>query len=73
MGSHLVQRTANAHRPTVEHMGVEHRRFDIAMAQQLQDGSNVITAFEQVGGECMADSSSIDEISQGFVKQAKIR
>ncbi len=55
MGSHLVQRTANARRPTVEHMGIEHRRFDIAMAQQLLDGSNVIAAFEQVGGERMAE------------------
>ncbi len=57
----------------VEHMGVEHRGFDIAMVQQLLDGSNVRATFEQLCGEGMADSSSIDEISQGVVEQAKIR
>jgi hypothetical protein len=29
-------------------MRIDHRRFDIAMPQQLLDGSNVRAAFEQV-------------------------
>ena len=55
MGSHLVQRTVNTPRPSVEHLGVDHRRFDIAMAQQLLDGSNIIAAFEHVGRKRMPE------------------
>ena len=51
MGSHPVQRTADTHRATVEHMGIHHRRFDVAMAQQFLNSTNLIPAFEQVGGE----------------------
>jgi hypothetical protein len=55
MGSHPVKRTADTRRPTVEHMDIDHGRFDLAMSQQLLDGSNaclcvarrqVRTAFE---------------------------
>ena len=52
--------------PTVEDMGIDHRRLDVAMTQQLLDGSNVRADFEYVSGEGMADSLSIDEISQHF-------
>lgn len=36
-------------------MGIDHRGFDVAMAQQLLDGSNVRAAFEQVRGKRMAE------------------
>jgi hypothetical protein len=36
-------------------MGIDHRRLDVAMAQKLLDGSNVIGAFEQGSGEGMAE------------------
>ena len=49
MGSHPVQRTADTRRPTVEHMGIDHCRFDVAMPQQFLNSSNLIPAFEQVG------------------------
>ncbi len=55
MGSHPVQRTANTPRPSVEHMGGAHRRFDVAMAQQFLNGSNIIAAFEQMRGKGMAE------------------
>ena len=51
IGSHPVQRTAVTRRSTVEHMGLDHGRFDIAMAQQFLNSSNLIPAFEQVGSE----------------------
>lgn len=35
----------------MQHMGVDHRRFDVAMAQQLLNCANVGAAFEQVHGE----------------------
>jgi len=51
INSHPVQRTADARRPTVEHMGIDHGHFDIAMTQRLLDSSNLIPTFEQVGNE----------------------
>ena len=36
-------------------MRVDHRRFDIAMPQQLLDGSNVRATFEQVRGKRMVE------------------
>lgn len=35
----------------MQHMGVDHGRLDVAMAQQLLEGANVGAAFEQVRGE----------------------
>ncbi len=55
MGLHPVHRTANTRRPTVEHMRIDHCRFDVAMAPQLLDGSNGIASFEKVGSEWMAE------------------
>jgi hypothetical protein len=40
MGSHPDKRTADTRRPAVEHMGIDNGRFDLAMSQQLLDGSN---------------------------------
>lgn len=34
---------------------MDHRRFDIAMSQQLLNGPNVRAAFEQVRGKRMAE------------------
>ncbi len=34
---------------------IDHRRFDIALPQQLLDGSNVRAAFKEVRGTRMAD------------------
>jgi hypothetical protein len=59
-------------------MSVDHHRFDIAMPQQLLDGSNVRAAFEQVRGKRMAERmarGSFREtghhhgISDGFLHQ----
>ena len=53
MGSHFVQWTANTRWATIEHMRIAHRRFDIAVAQKLLDGSNVRPVFEQMRGKRM--------------------
>jgi hypothetical protein len=37
IASKPVNRTANAHRSTVEDMGIDHRRFDATMAQEFPD------------------------------------
>ena len=50
MESHPIQRTANASPAhAVEDMRIDHCRFDIAMPQQLLDGSNVRAAFGRCG------------------------
>ena len=55
MGSHPVLRTADTRRPTVKHMGIEHRCFPVAMAQQFLNCSNIRAAFKQVCGKGMPE------------------
>jgi hypothetical protein len=37
-----------------QHMGVDHRRADIGMAEQFLHGADVVARLQQVGGEGMA-------------------
>jgi len=62
-------------------MRVDHRRLNIAMPQQLLDGSNVRAAFEQVRGKQMAERMARGPfretghhhgISDGFLHQGFI-
>jgi hypothetical protein len=46
-----VHWAANASRTTVEDMSLDHCRLDIAVAQKLLDCPDVISGFEQEGGE----------------------
>jgi hypothetical protein len=78
MTSKSINGAANASRSTVEDMGIDHRRFDIIMAQEFLDRSDIVTAFEQVSGKGMPErmaSSSLrqsrlrDRISHGFLNQ----
>jgi hypothetical protein len=55
MASKSVDRAANSGRSPIEDMGVDHRRLDVAVAQEFLYGSNVIAAFEQVSGEGMPE------------------
>ena len=50
MGSHPVQWTTNDSWPSVEHVRVDHRRFHVAMAQQLLDRFECQSRFKQVCG-----------------------
>ena len=54
MESHPIQRTANASPAhAVEDMSIDHCRFDLAIPQQLLEGSNVRAVFEQMwANEC---------------------
>ena len=40
--------------PTIEHMGTNHGRRNIGMAEQLLDRANVLAPFQQVSGEAVA-------------------
>ena len=46
-----VDRAAHSGWSTVQDVGVDHRRTDIAMAEQVLDGPDVVTILEQVRGE----------------------
>ena len=46
-----IQGTANAETGFVEDVGVNRRRGDIFVSEKFLDGADVVTIFEQVGGE----------------------
>ena len=48
---HAVGGAAHGGRATVDDVGVDHRRGNIAVAQKLLNGADVVPVFEQVGRE----------------------
>jgi hypothetical protein len=50
----LVQRAGHAAAALVQNVGVDHGRADVGVAEQLLHGADVVAAFQQVGGEGMA-------------------
>lgn len=60
-------------------MSINHRRLDVAMAQEFLDRSDIITTFEQVSGEGVPErvaggplrqSSLCDRVLHGFFESA---
>ena len=62
MASKSVERAANSGRSTVEHVGMDHRRLHVVMAQKFLYGSNVIATFERVSGEGMLERMGAREV-----------
>ena len=50
---HPVGRAAHGGRAPVEDVGVDHRRRDVAVAEEFLHGADVVAVFEQVGRERM--------------------
>jgi hypothetical protein len=50
-GSLQIQGRAHGQAAALEHVGVDHGRLDVFVAQQFLDGADVVAVFEQVGGE----------------------
>jgi len=48
-----IERTAYAERSSVEHVDVDHRRIQAAVAQQLLDRPHIDAALQQVSGEAV--------------------
>jgi len=46
--------TLDATTTSIEHVGVDHRRADVAMSQQFLNRADVIPIFEQMGREGVA-------------------
>lgn len=51
-----VNRTAITRRPTVENMGIDHRRLDVTVVQEFLHCSNIVATLEQVSREGMPES-----------------
>ena len=49
-GLQPICRAGDAQRASVEDVGVDHRRLEVAVAEELLDGANVRAVLEQVGG-----------------------
>ena len=47
----MVCRAPDARRPAIQYVGVDHGRADIAMTEQLLNGSDIAIVLEQVGRE----------------------
>lgn len=48
-----IDRTADAQRPTIENVQINHRGTDVAMPEQFLHGPDVVTVFQQVRRERM--------------------
>lgn len=46
-----IERASHARGPTVENVGVDHGRLQIAVSEKLLNGSDVVAAVEEVRGE----------------------
>jgi len=51
IGLQKVGGTADAQWPTVDHMGVDHGRVEVSVAQEFLDRADVLSALQQMGGK----------------------
>ena len=52
-----IQRAADGQSPLVQHVRINHCRFDILMSQQFLNSSDIVSGFQQVGGRRMQASA----------------
>ena len=62
---HAVGRAADSGRAPVEDVGVDHRRGDIAVAQEFLNGADVVPVFEQVGRERVPEGVPDGQLLKG--------
>jgi len=62
--SEHINGTANTSWSAVEDIDINHRRLDVAMAQEFLDRSYIVTAFEQVSCERMPESMARGPLRQ---------
>jgi hypothetical protein len=56
----LIERTADAQSSAVEDVGIDHGGIDVGMAEKFLDGADIVTGFQQMGGEGMAQGVAAD-------------
>lgn len=60
----VVEGAADAEGAAVEDVGVDHGGGDVAVAEQLLDGADVVAGFEEVGGEGVAEGVAADALGE---------
>lgn len=55
MDAGLVERATNGEGAAVEDVGVDHCRGDVAVAEELLNGADVVAGIEEVGGKAVAE------------------
>jgi hypothetical protein len=51
----LIEGAADREAAAIEDVGVDHRGFDIAMAEEVLDRANIVAVFQKMSGEGMAE------------------
>lgn len=59
-----VQRTAHRQSAAVEDVGVDHRRLNLFVPQQILNGSDVVPVFEHVGREGVPEGVGRDVLAE---------
>jgi hypothetical protein len=59
-----IQGTADGQATALENVSVDHGSFDAFVAQQFLDSANIVTGFEQVGSEAVAQGVRSDRLDQ---------
>ena len=65
----LIQRAAHRLRSAVEHVGVNHRGFNVFMPKQFLYGTDVVPGLQQMCGKAMAEGVRADGLinpGQGY-------
>ena len=61
-----IQGTLHASRTVAEKVGIDHRGGDVAVAEELLNGADVLAALEQVRGERVAESVASHSVVQTY-------
>jgi hypothetical protein len=55
-----IERAFHRYAWPVEHMGIDHRRRDVFVAEKFLNGPDVIVCFEEVGGKSVTKAMDTD-------------
>ena len=50
-----IERATDGKAAAIKDMGIDHRRFDVFVAEEFLDGANIVPGFQQVGRKAMAE------------------
>jgi len=68
----LIERAADAEGAAIEDVGVDHGGRDVAVAQKLLDGPDVVAGFEQVRGEAVAEAMAAGGLADSSLSHSGV-